>query len=258
MLIDSHCHIPDKKYNMSAKEVVEDAKRVDVKKFISIGTSIREAEVVVRTAAQLLEVYPTLGIYPHEDQDRSLEELEKEFRKLLSKYEDVVGIGECGIDISNWEGSRELEEQVKLFEMQIGLAKEYSLPLIVHNRNGDEHVFRLLDKHAGIELRGVVHCFDSDWEFAQRILDLGFYISFSGLVTFPNRDKLIEVVRKVPMDKFLVETDAPLLPPQGYRGQVNYPKYVRIIAEKVAELKEIEVSEVEKNTYKNTCALFGI
>ena len=259
MLIDSHCHIPDKKYGMTPKEIVEDAKRAGVKKFISIGTSMREAEIVVSTAAQFPEVYPTLGIYPHEDQESSLEYLEKEFRKLLGKYkEEVIGIGECGIDIGSWEESRELSEQIKLFEMQIGLAKENSLPLIVHNRKGDKQVLELLEKHSGIDLRGVVHCFDSDWEFAQKVLDLGFYISFSGLVTYPKKDSLLEVVRKVPMDKFLVETDAPWLPPQEFRGQVNYPKYVRIIAEKVAEIKEIEVSEVEKNTYRNTCSLFGI
>ena len=258
MPIDSHCHIPDKKYGMTAKEVVEDAKRADVKKFISICTSMREAEAIVRTAAQIPEVYPTLGIYPHEDQGKSLEELEKEFRKLLGKYKDIVGIGECGIDISDWEGSRELDEQVKLFEMQIKLAKETSLPLIVHNRNGDKQILELLERHAGMELRGVVHCFDSDWDFAQKMLDLGFYISFSGLITYPKKDSLLEVVRNVPTDKFLVETDAPWLAPQEYRGQVNYPKYVRIIAEKVAEIREIEISEVERFTYKNTCSLFGI
>ena len=259
MLIDSHCHIPHKKYNMTPEEVVLDAKKADVTKLISIGTSIDETDLVVRVASQFDNVYPTAGVYPHEDKDRSLSDLEKGFRKVLSKYEEnIVGIGECGIDISNWEKGRKVDEQLEIFEMQISIAKETSLPLIVHNRKGDEQVLKLLEKHSGMELRGVVHCFDSDWEFTQKVLDLGFYISFSGLITYPNRTDLLEVVKNVPMNRFLVETDAPYLPPHEYRGQVNYPKYVRIIAEKVASVKEISISEIEENTYRNTCTLFGI
>ncbi|MBU1132708.1 TatD family hydrolase [Patescibacteria group bacterium] len=259
MLIDSHCHIPHKNYNMTPEEVVLDAKKADVTKLISIGTSIEETDLVVRVASQFPNIYPTVGVCPHENKDVPLADLEKDFRKVLSKYkEDVVGIGECGIDISNWENGRKVEEQVELFEMQINIAKESSLPLIVHNRNGDDQVLKLLEKHSGMELRGVVHCFDSDWDFAQKVLNLGFYISFSGLITYLNKKDLLEVVRKVPMNRFLVETDAPYLSPQEHRGQVNYPKYVRIIAEKVASVKEISISEIEENTYRNTCTLFGI
>ncbi|MFH1648627.1 MAG: TatD family hydrolase [Patescibacteria group bacterium] len=259
MLIDSHCHIPHKKYDMTPEEVVLDAKKAGVTKFISIGTSIGETELVVKTASQFPNVYPTVGIYPHEDKGRSLSDLEKDFRKVLSKCKkDIVGIGECGIDISNWENGRKIDEQIEIFEMQINIAKETSLPLIVHNRKGDQQVLKLLEKHKGIKLRGVVHCFDSDWDFAQKILDLGFYISFSGLITYPNKNALIEVVKNVPMNRFLVETDAPYLSPQEYRGQVNYPKYVRIVAEKVATIKEISIAEVEENSFKNTCSLFEI
>ena len=259
MLIDSHCHIPHKKYNMTPEEVVLDAKKAEVTKLISIGTSIEETDLVVRVASQFPNIYPTAGVYPHENKDVPLADLERDLRKVLSKYkEDVVGIGECGVDISNWENGRKVEEQVELFEMQINIAKESSLPLIVHNRNGDDQVLKLLEKYSGMELRGVVHCFDSDWDFAQKVLNLGFYISFSGLITYPNKKDLLEVVGKVPMNRFLVETDAPYLPPQEHRGQVNYPKYVRIIAEKVASVKEISISEIEENTYRNTCTLFGI
>lgn len=259
MLIDSHCHIPHKKYNMAPKEVVSDAKKAGVTKLVCIGTSIDETDLVARVASQFPNVYPTAGVYPHEDKDMSLSDLEREFRKVLSKYdENVVGIGECGVDISNWKNGREVSEQIEVFEMQINIAKERSLPLVVHNRKGDEQVLKLLKKHSSMELRGVIHCFDSNWEFAQKVLDLGFYISFSGLVTYPNKNDLLEVVKKVPMNRFLVETDAPYLPPQEYRGQVNYPKYVRIIAEKVASVKEISILEIEENSYNNTCSLFGI
>lgn len=258
MLIDSHCHIPHKKYGVPPGDIVRDAENSGVSKLISIGTSMKEAELVINTAAEFPNVFPTVGIYPHEDRGRDLEVLESEFRSILNDCGDIIGIGECGIDISNWKNGRPINEQIKIFEMQIILAKESSLPLVIHNRNGDEYVLNLLKKYSNPSLRGVIHCFDSDWSFAEKVLDLGFYISFSGLITYPKKGYLLDVVREVPMDRFLVETDSPYLPPQGFRGQVNLPKYVRIVAEKVAEFKGLGVQEIEESSYKNTCSLFCI
>lgn len=258
MLIDSHCHIPSEKYALTPSELIADAKSFGVEKFITIGTSLADSEIAKDTAQQHPEIFYSVAIYPHEEKDKNLNdavnELENKF--LVNKDSKLVAIGECGVDISVHPESRELSEQLSLFEDQIKLAVKYNLPLIIHNRNGDEHVLSLLTKYVPQGLRGVIHCFDSNWDFAQKILDLGFYISFSGMITYPKKDYLVEVVQRVPFDKFLVETDAPYLAPQRYRGQVNYPKYVRIVAEKVATIKNMTLEDIEKLTYENTSKLF--
>jgi len=260
MLIDSHCHIPDKKYDKSIEDILSEAKEVGVQKFITIGTSLANNKIALQTAQKYPEIYFSVAIYPHEELhqeiDVSISQLENEF--LKNKHPKLIAVGECGIDISNHSETRELSLQKLLFEEQIKLAVKYDLPLIVHNRNGDEHVLELLTKYAPLGLKGVIHCFDSTWEFAQKILDLGFYISFSGMITYSKKDNLLEVVKNVPLDKFLVETDAPYLAPQSYRGQINYSKYVKIVAEKVASIKNLSVEDIEQHSYENTSKLFSL
>jgi TatD DNase family protein len=169
-----------------------------------------------------------------------------------------VAVGECGIDISNRDGARVLEDQLRLFEKQIIFAKSKKLPVIVHNRRGDNYVLEVLKNNYDAALRGVIHCFDSNWDFAKKVLDLGFYISFTNMVTYKNKDDLLEVVEKVPEGRFLVETDAPYLPPQQFRGKINYPKYVKIVAEKVAQVKQKTFEEISALSYENTCTLFNL
>lgn len=260
MLIDSHCHLPHRNYKKSVEDILKEAKEQGVFRCITIGTSLDESSIVEKIANTFDNVFFTVAIYPHEelhsDIDTVLSELENKF--LVNKNRKLVGIGECGIDITNWTGGRSIEDQLYLFERQIHLAIKYDLPLIIHNRNGDSYVLELLTKYVPLGLKGVIHCFDSDWSFAQKILNLGFLISFSGLITYNKKDYLLEVVKNIPLDKFLVETDSPYLTPQTYRGEVNSPKYVRIIAEKVAEVKHIEISIIENNSYQNTSKLFRI
>jgi TatD DNase family protein len=258
MLIDSHCHLIHKNYKLPLNQILSEAKEDGVDKFITIGTSIKENTIAIQTAEEIKDVYCSIGIYPHEDIGVELKDLETSLRENLKRTEKIVAIGECGIDISNHDKQRSVEDQIELFEMQILLAKENSLPLMVHNRNGDKQVLELLEKHADFDLRGVVHCFDSDWEFAQKILNLGLYVSFTNMITYPKKDTLLEVVKNVPMDRFLVETDAPYLPPQTLRGELNYPKYVKIVAEKVAQVKQKPFDEVCASSYENTCSLFDI
>ncbi len=258
MLIDSHCHLPDKKYGKSTEEVIKEAFAEDVVKLISIGTSVKYSKVACETAKQFENVFATVAIYPHEHRHEPFEGLINSLQELVDTYKKVVAVGECGVDISNWENARPLNDQLQLFELQIELATKNKLPVCVHNRNGDEHVLNLLQKYKNNNLRGVIHCFDSNWEFAKKVLDLGFYISFSGMVTYPSKHVLHEVVEKVPLERFLVETDAPYLPPQEYRGGVNYPKYVKIVATKVAQIKQKSFEEICDCSYKNTCDLFNI
>jgi len=258
MLIDSHCHLVHKNYEIPLEQILSEARENDVNKFITIGTSIKENLIAIQTAEKIRDVYCSIGIYPHEDKKITIKELRNSLKENLKRSSKIVAIGECGIDISNWENGRKIEDQIELFEMQIDLAKENNLPIIIHDRNGDKEVLKLLEKHSSFDLRGVIHCFDSTWEFAQKVLNLGFYVSFSNLITYPRKDDVLEVVKNIPMNRFLVETDAPYLPPQSLRGKKNYPKYVRIVTEKVAQVKQKTFEEVSKASYENTCKLFSI
>jgi TatD DNase family protein len=258
MLIDSHCHLIHKNYEIPINQILSEAKEYDIGGFITVGTSIKENKIAIKATSLSINIHCSVGIYPHEDMDTDIDTLRESLKKSLSSNNKIVALGECGIDISKWEKQRSIEDQIKIFEMQIELAKENNLPLIIHNRNGDTVVYETLKKYSGGNLRGVMHCFDSTWEYAQKILDLGFYISFSNLITYPKKDSLLEVVKNVPMDRFLVETDAPYLPAQSMRGKINYPKYVRIVAEKVAQVKQKTFDEVSKHSYENTCSLFNI
>ncbi len=257
MLIDSHLHLTDGKFNNKEKEIILEAKNMGVVKFITIGTSLNDNEKVLKLTKDFSDVFGVIGVYPHEDLDKSLETIEKRFRQQIDNS-NVIGVGECGIDKNNWGETRELEEQKKLFKMQIEIALENKLPLIIHNREGDLEVLEILNEYKDKGLTGIAHCFVSSWEVAKKFIDLGFYISFSGIITFASAKDILETVKNVPLDRFLVETDAPYLAPQGHRGEVNVPKYVRITAQKIAEVKNISLEEIETKSYQNTCTIFKL
>ncbi len=260
MLIDSHCHIPHEKYDISVASLIDEALKEEVAKFIAIGTSLEESLLTIETTKQHAVVFCTIGVYPHENQSTSLSVIYEDLKNLLDHHKNkIVGIGECGIDKTDYESNRKLPDQLELFKLQIGLALGYDLPLVIHNRNGDDEILRTLEKYKNTGLKGVIHCFSSNWDFAQKILDLGFYLSFAGMITYPSVSKdLLDVVEKVPQDRFLVETDSPYLPPQSHRGKTNYPKYVKITAEKIAQIRKSSFSEVAHQTYDNTCRLFNL
>jgi TatD DNase family protein len=257
MLIDSHCHFPHKNYKKSIGEIIIDAKKAGVEKFISIGTSVKDNLKSIEIADKYEQVFTTIGIYPHADMDKSILFLEESLKKQLKLSSRIVGIGECGIDISKWKNGRKIQDQIEIFEMQLKTASENNLPVCIHSRDGDTHILNVLKKFKG-NLIGVVHCFSSSWDFAKQILDLGLCLSFSGLITYPGKNMLWDVVREVPEDRFLLETDSPYLPPQGHRGEINYPEYVKIIAEKASQIKEKPFDEICRLSCDNTCRLFKI
>jgi TatD DNase family protein len=257
MLIDSHCHLPGK--IEEAEKLIKSAEENDVVAFINIGTSIKENLKAIKTANYFKNVFATVAIYPHEDMGSSIESLQQHLEEALTKEKaKIVAIGECGADISNWEGGRNISDQLELFEMQIKLALKYDLPLVIHNRNADDQVISLLKKYKSADLKGVAHCFASSWEVAQKYLDMNFFISFSGMVTYPSRKELLTTIVNVPNDMFLVETDAPYLPPQGFRGQPNEPKNVKIVAQYIAEIKKESFESISKLAYDNTRRVFKL
>ena len=263
MLIDSHCHIPHEKYDKSVDEILSEAAQEGVTKVITVGTSLKDSAEVLKVGTKYDQIFSAIGVYPHEDIGEDLDIIHDEIRANLNHHrKQIVAIGECGIDIPEAEVSyktRELSEQIELFKLQIGLAIERDLPIVIHNRNGNADVLEILDKYKHTTLRGVAHCFTGDWEFAQKLLDLNFYVSFSGIATFPSAGAdLLEVIKKVPGDRYLVETDAPYLAPQGHRGETCYPKYVKITAEKVAEIRNESFDKVAQETFQNTSQLFNL
>jgi TatD DNase family protein len=253
MFIDTHLHLNSKEYS-DPKAVVNEAKIYGVKKFITIGTTFTEFEEL-KDLCKLDDVYATLGIYPTYDNEFSNDFLAKQIRNYLPN-EKIVGIGECGFNIPFVDHERNLKEQEEIFRIQIELALEFNLPLVVHTRNADFQTYDVLKDYKHKNLRGVVHCFVSDYEFAKKILDLGFYVSFNGIITYKSGEQILETITKIPINRILLETDAPHLTPQNYRKEVNYPKYIPIIAQKIADTTNKSLDKIEEITTNNSLSLF--
>jgi TatD DNase family protein len=184
-------------------------------------------------------------------QDPNVEEL-----IVLGQSDKVIGIGETGLDYFRSEG--DLAWQHQRFRNHINAAKVLKKPLIIHTREAKHDTLRILEEEGADEVGGIIHCFTEDWEFAQKALDLNFYISFSGIVTFNSAKEIQEVAKKVPVDRFLIETDSPYLAPVPFRGKPNYPTYVRYVAEKLAELRGTTMNKVAESSTENFCRLFKI
>lgn len=266
--IDSHCHLPNLHHKESLEKILNNAKEWGVEKFINIGTSVKENAEAVKVAEKYDPVFATVAIYPHEHRGEDIANLLSRLEKQAKSSKKVVAIGECGIDVSEWKNQRPLAEQLELFEAQIKLAQQLNLPIVVHNRNGDNVVLKTLsDYYRNSNTRtGVIHCFDANWQMAQEFLNLGFYISFSGFITYPTKQDLVEVAQKVPSDRYLLETDSPFLLPEPARSearvnsvdQKNEPKYVRMVGQKVAEIRQQSLETVALHSTQNTRKLFGI
>jgi TatD DNase family protein len=256
MLADTHCHLPTDIHQ--AAEQVSGAKEEGVVLLVNIGTSLEDSKEALAVANHFNSVYSAAAVYPHENPGASFELIRSGLSDLLRFSDKVVAVGECGIDISDREGGRSTDDQIELFKLHIGLALDNGLPLVLHNRNGDAHILEILRKYKGPALKGVAHCFSSDWNTASELMDLGFYISFSGMLTYPSRKDLVEVAKKMPLDRVLFETDAPYLPPQPHRGEKNVPKYVKIVAQKFAQVRELSFDAVSQYSFGNTCAIFNL
>ena len=253
MYIDTHLHLNSEKYP-NPLMIIESANLVGVDKFITIGTTYQEFPEILNLIKHP-QVYGTLGIYPTYDLDLEINEIYSLITKNINQK--IVGIGECGFNQPINENDRNILRQEELFRIQIEIAKELNLPIVVHTRNSDIETFRVLNAYRGTGLKGVVHCFVSDYEFAKKILDLGFYLSFNGIITYKSGNTIYETIEKMPSDRILYETDAPYLTPEGYRNQANEPKFIPIIAEKIAGIRKTDINELNEQVYKNSLTLFG-
>jgi TatD DNase family protein len=255
-LIDSHAHIQGKEYTGETEAVIARACDAGVEQIIVVGgagemSSNTEAVALAESHANL---YATIGMHPHD----AIQVHEQELRQLkkLSAHSKVIAVGETGLDYYYDHSPRDVQRQV--FAQFISLAHEIELPLVVHERDAANEAADLLRGEGKGKVPGVIHCFTGDYGAARNYLDLGFYLSFTGIITFKNADPLREVVRKVPLERMLVETDSPYLAPVPHRGKRNEPAYVRQVAETVAQIKGVSLEEVACTTTCNVRELFRI
>ena len=233
--------------------MIENAKARGVNHFISICTTVGRFEAMKNLTAHRPEVSLSCGVHP-----LNVEEEPFDYDKLLSFAQDprVVAVGETGLDYHYALESKPL--QIASFEQQIEIANKVNKPLIIHTRSARQDTMDMLIQGGAEKCGGVLHCFTEDYEMAKRALDIGFYISISGIITFKNAEELRDVVRKLPLDRLLVETDSPYLAPIPYRGKPNQPAYVRETCEYVATLKGVSTEEFARITTENVQKLFKI
>ncbi|MCX7795120.1 MAG: TatD family hydrolase [bacterium] len=246
MFIDTHIHLDEFK---DLEEVLDRARGVGVDGFICVGYDVQSSKFSYSLSIQYNDIYAILGIHPH-----SASEVTNEFLNWICNVKDnrkILGIGEIGLDYYRNLSPKEI--QLEAFEKQLSLAQELKLPVSLHIRDGYKDAFNILKKY---KVNGVFHCYSGGLHFLEEALSLDFFIGFDGPVTFHNARELIEVVRRCPLDRILLETDAPYLAPEPYRGRRNEPAYLIYIAEKIAEIKGIDLEELSKITIENTKICF--
>lgn len=248
-LIDTHCHIYYDKYH-DIDEVINRAIENNITKMICVGVDIESSKKSIELAEKYDMIYATAGYHPHESKDtipNYLNELES-----LLQHKKVVALGEIGLDF--FYNHSDKKTQIKIFEEQLELAKSLNMPCVIHNRESDDELIKSIKRTKNNN--GVIHCFASNTKFANELIDLNLHLSFTGLITFV--DELKEVVKNIPIDKIMVETDSPYLTPIPHRGKRNEPYMVKYIAEEIAKIKNKSLNDVANQTTKTASNFFGI
>lgn len=255
MLIDTHTHLDDTRYDGDRNETIERARKAGVGAFLTIGCDLATSRSAVTLADQHADVYASVGVHPHEVKhidDGWYDELRR-----LARHEKVVAYGEIGLDYHYNHSSP--QEQRQRFREQVQLARELRLPVIIHTREAQQDTIAILKEEMASEVGGVFHCFSGDAWLAKDALDLGFYLSFSGILTFQNATMLREIARQTPLDRVLIETDCPYLTPVPHRGKRNEPAFVSHVARQLAEIhSELSLEKIEEATTDNARRLFRL
>ena len=253
MLIDTHAHLDFDRFDEDRAEVIQNAYDTGIKKIINVGADMESSRNSVQLAEDYDFIYASVGMHPHDAEDFTEDSYQE--LKELAQRDEVIAIGEIGLDYHYDNSPRQRQQEV--FKEQLKLAKELDLPVIIHSRDAKEDSLRILKEYAA-DLTGVMHCYGYDLPTAKEVFDLDFYVSFGGLITFNGTTSIRKMVKKLPIEKILLETDAPYLTPEPHRGQRNESKYVQEIAEKMAEIKDLSVSEVADITTTNAEQLFDL
>ncbi|TFJ93011.1 TatD family hydrolase [Lentibacillus salicampi] len=254
MLFDTHVHLNADQFFEDREETIQRAFDAGVNYMVVVGFDRQTIPLAIEIAEQHDTIYAAVGWHPVDAVDMTDEDLD--WIEELSGHPKVVAIGEMGLDY-HWDKSpRDVQKDV--FRKQIALAKKVNMPIIIHNREATEDIMELLQEEKASEIGGIMHCYNDSAEYVQRFLDMNFYISLGGPVTFKNATLPKDVAVEVPLDRLLVETDAPFLAPHPNRGKRNEPAYVKLVAEKIAELREMPFGELSDVTTKNALEFFNI
>lgn len=250
--VDSHCHINFPDLASDLPGVLQRMQDNEVDAALCVSVNLADYPQVLAIAEQHSNIYASVGVHPdYED----VEEPSATRLVELAHHPKVIAIGETGLDYFRLKG--DLEWQRERFRNHIRASRESGKPLIIHTREAAADTLRLMQEENAAEAGGVMHCFTENWDVAEAALEMGFYISFSGIVTFKNAKQIKEVAQRVPLDRILIETDAPYLAPVPYRGKLNQPAYVKHVAEEIATLRGITLAEVGERTTENFFRLFA-
>lgn len=252
MLIDTHCHLDFPEFDPDRDEVIERAREQGVTSIINVGSNILSSRRSLDLSLKYQNVYSVVGIHPH-DAD-SFDKNAEDAILRLAENEKSLGIGEIGLDY--FKNYSQKDSQLRLFLYQISLAKKLNLPVVIHTRSADQDTLRVLKDAMPIKV--LVHCFSSGLEFLEEVLRLGFFVSFTCNITYKKADLLREIVKLVPLERLMLETDAPYLSPEGFRGKRNEPMQVRLLAEFIAKIRGLTFDEVAGRTTQNARDFFGI
>jgi TatD DNase family protein len=256
MLVDSHCHLD--RLDLSNREggieaVISDAKARGISHLLTVAVDLDSSKSLTEVTAKYDHIYSSVGVHPLQDEELPLPTVEELVD--LAKLPKVIAVGETGLD--NFYSADSYDWQYESFTRHLLASKQAKKPVIVHTRDAREQTIDLLKQHQS-DSAGVLHCFTETWEMAKAAMEFGFYISFSGIVTFKNAGDLREVVKKIPLDRILVETDSPWLAPVPYRGKQNEPKNVYEVAQCVADIKGISIEQLAETTTQNFFRLFKL
>lgn len=251
MFIDSHCHLNFPELAENLDEMLENMRRNGVSDALCVGVSLDRFPEILAIAERYPHIYASVGVHPDHELDA---EPTQEQLVQLAQHPKVVAIGETGLDYFRLKG--DLEWQRERFRTHIRAARSCGKPLIIHTREAAADTLRIMQEEGADQVGGVMHCFTETMETAQAAMELGFYISFSGIVTFKNAVALKEVARRLPLERMLIETDSPYLAPTPFRGKLNQPAYVRHVAEEIARLRGAPLEEIGRATTENFRRLF--
>jgi TatD DNase family protein len=251
MFIDSHCHLNFPELAINLDEILVNMRSNDVVSALCVGVNLENLAEVIQLAEKYEYIYASVGVHP--DHELDSEPTQAQLVEL-AQHPKVVAIGETGLDYFRLKG--DLEWQRTRFRTHIRAAKECGKPLIIHTREAAADTLRIMAEEGAAQVGGVMHCFTENLEVAQAAMEMGFYISFSGIVTFKNATIIQEVARRIPLERMLIETDAPYLAPVPHRGKINQPAFVKFVGEHIARLREISAEQVGNATSKNFNQLF--
>jgi len=252
MFIDTHCHLDFPEFDIDRDEVIRRARNEGIGYIINIGSSLQGSKKALELSRQHNFIYASIGLHPHEA-DKFNDEMKADIEKLV-REDKVVAIGETGLDY--YKNYSKIENQKILFRYLVKLARDSGLPLVIHNRQAQEDTLKILNEFVPVE--AVVHCFCGDDNFLEKCLSLGFFISFTCNITYKKAKNLRALVKLTPLERLMLETDAPFLPPEGLRGKRNEPMHVKILAEEIARIKGISSEEVARITTDNARRFFNL